>query len=454
MMRVDITKVFFIILSACILRILFDFINSLEIHYEEAQYWVWSQNPSLSYLTKGPFIAQAIAISEWFFGYSYLGLKFLSICAYVGTAIIIGICSYLVNKNKTAFYSGVLFTLFSPGIFALGGIATTDIFLFFFWSICLLGYIKFLKTKNQKWFYLIAIGIGLGALTKLSIILFPVSVLIYFAISEYKSYFRSATLYKSMLVALILGLPILIWNYQNNWVTIQHEFGHLISNNPSTNPEVLFFAFLITVPSVLFVLNKNFYEFIQAKLVRSLLIPTLIVFIFFVFKSFAGKIQLNWSIPLFITFIPLVSAFLPKAKFKYFILNLFGIMLLFIFSNLNFSKTLVTNDPMHALRGWETEINQLFRDEPYDIIVSNDYKLLSISAYYLNDSQNLFLDSPKDSRLTYYDVWDKKINKDDLILYVSYSNKPIVDQSLDCTFLNEVKNNLRKQLTLYTCKKL
>ena len=109
---------------------------------------------------------------------------------------------------------------------------------------------------------------------------------------------------------------------------------------------------------------------------------------------------------------------------------------------------------MHALRGWETEINQLFRDEPYDIIVSNDYKLLSISAYYLNDSQNLFLDSPKDSRLTYYDVWDKKINKDDLILYVSYSNKPIVDQSLDCTFLNEVKNNLRKQLTLYTCKKL
>ena len=104
------------------------------------QYWVWSQNPSLSYLTKGPFIAQAIALSEWIFGYSYLGLKFLSICAYVGTAIIIGICSYLVNKNKTAFYSGVLFTLFSPGIFALGGIATTDIFLFFsglyvFWDI-------------------------------------------------------------------------------------------------------------------------------------------------------------------------------------------------------------------------------------------------------------------------------------------------------------------------------
>ena len=148
-------------------------------------------------------------------------------------------------------YLGVLFTLFSPAIFALGGVATTDIFIFLFWSLCLMGYIKFLKTKNEKWFYLIGFGVGFGVLTKLSIILFPLSDLIYFAVSEYRIYFRSVTLYKAMLVALILGLPILIWNYQNNWVSVQHEFGHLVSDNPTTNPEVLFFTLLITIPSVL-----------------------------------------------------------------------------------------------------------------------------------------------------------------------------------------------------------
>ena len=236
-------------------------------------------------------------------------------CLSGGTAIIIGVCSYLISKEKTAFYLGVLFTLSSPAIFALGGIASTDIYLFLFWSVCLLGYIKFLETKDEKWFYLIAIGIGFGTLTKLSIILFPLSVLIYFALSEFRTYFGSATLYKSMLVAFFLGLPILIWNYQNNWVTVQHEVGHLVSDNPTTNPEVLFFAFLITIPSALLVLNKSFYQFMQGKLVRSILIPTLFVLIFFLFKSIAGKIQLNWSIPLFITLIPIVSAFLSKIKF-------------------------------------------------------------------------------------------------------------------------------------------
>ena len=69
-----------------------------------------------------------------------------------------------------------------------------------------------------------------------------------------------------MLVALTsLGLPILIWNYQNDWVSVQHEFGHLVSDNPTTNPEVLFFTLLITIPSVLFVLNKKFYQFTQGN---------------------------------------------------------------------------------------------------------------------------------------------------------------------------------------------
>ena len=55
---------------------------------------------SLSYSTKGPFIAKAIAISEWIFGHGYLGLKFLSFDAYAATAIVLGVCSYLISQEK------------------------------------------------------------------------------------------------------------------------------------------------------------------------------------------------------------------------------------------------------------------------------------------------------------------------------------------------------------------
>ncbi|MBT10208.1 MAG: hypothetical protein CMD63_02965, partial [Gammaproteobacteria bacterium] len=91
-MKSEIKNLLLIIFTALTLRVLFDVVNGIDIHYEEAQYWVWSQNSSLSYLTKGPFIAKAIAISEWVFGHGYLGLKFLSFDAYAATAIVLGVC--------------------------------------------------------------------------------------------------------------------------------------------------------------------------------------------------------------------------------------------------------------------------------------------------------------------------------------------------------------------------
>ena len=81
-------------------RIAYDFLNGIEYHYEEAQYWVWSQNPSLSYLTKGPFVASIISLSNSIFGQSYLGLKFFSLLAYAGTIIFISYSSIALNKDK------------------------------------------------------------------------------------------------------------------------------------------------------------------------------------------------------------------------------------------------------------------------------------------------------------------------------------------------------------------
>ena len=73
-----------IISLVVIFRVFFDVINEIETHYEEAQYWVWSQNPSLSYLSKGPLIANAISVSNFIFGQTYLGLKFFSYLALIG----------------------------------------------------------------------------------------------------------------------------------------------------------------------------------------------------------------------------------------------------------------------------------------------------------------------------------------------------------------------------------
>ena len=46
----------FSVIAILFARVVFDVINQIEVHFDEAQYWVWSQNLSLSYLSKGPLV--------------------------------------------------------------------------------------------------------------------------------------------------------------------------------------------------------------------------------------------------------------------------------------------------------------------------------------------------------------------------------------------------------------
>ena len=96
----------------------------------------------------------------------------------------------------------------------------------------------FFKDRNERWFYVIGVTTGLGILAKLTMILLPVSILIYFLATDLRKYFFNIHIYLSALVTVIICSPILIWNSKNDWVTIFHEINHLVSENLLFNPEV------------------------------------------------------------------------------------------------------------------------------------------------------------------------------------------------------------------------
>ena len=170
--------------------------------------------------------------------------------AYVGTIIFIAYSSIALKKDKNIGTTALLITGLSPALFFLGGVASTDAYLFFFWSLVLFGYIKFTLNKDVRWFYFIALATGLGLLTKLSMALLPISILIYFLFTEYRKYFYSIHLYFSALLAILIASPIVIWNMDNDWLTLSHEMGHLVSATPSNNPEILLMTCLLyTSPS-------------------------------------------------------------------------------------------------------------------------------------------------------------------------------------------------------------
>ena len=438
-------------LSLISFRVAYDLINGIEYHYEEAQYWVWSQNLSLSYLTKGPFVASIISFSNSIFGKSYLGLKFFSLLAYIGTIIFISCSSLALNKDKNIGATALIITGLSPAVFFLGGVASTDIYLFFFWSLALFGYIKFTLNKDVRWFYFIALATGLGLLTKLSMALLPISILIYFLFTEYRKYFCSIHLYSSALFAILIASPIVIWNIENDWLTLSHEMEHLVSGTSNNNPEILLMTMVFTVPSAVFLFMRDIRAKFFSKENSFLLIPFLIMFSFFLLKSFSGKIQLNWTIPLFLTLLPLLAYAVNNKTKSVIVLSFFILSPIFLISNKQISSLLSDNDPLHPMRGWNQTYEYLFKDETYNLLSSSDYKLLSTAAYFLGEAKMLRLEADANRRLAHYDLWNRGEDIKQNILHITYSDKLPKSDSMNCVFLRSSDILPRKRISLYNC---
>ena len=104
-------------------------------------------------------------------------------------------------------------------------------------------------------------------------------------------------------------------------------------------------------------------------------------------KSFSGKIQLNWTIPLFLTLIPLLSYAVNNKTKSVIALSFFILSPIFLLSNKQISSLFSDNDPLHPMRGWNQTYEHLFKDQTYNLLSSSDYKLLSTAAYFLGEAK-------------------------------------------------------------------
>lgn len=82
--------------------------------------------------------------------------------------------------------------------------------------------VRYINSSGTRWLYALAVAIALGFYNKYNIV-FPVfSLLAAIALTEYRRIFQTKALWQAFALCLILILPNLIWQYQNDFPVIQH----------------------------------------------------------------------------------------------------------------------------------------------------------------------------------------------------------------------------------------
>jgi Dolichyl-phosphate-mannose-protein mannosyltransferase len=206
----------------------------LDLAPDEAHYWDWSRHLDWSYYSKGPLVAYLIRFSvaiagswsESLTGSQMLAVRLPAIAC--GSLLLIAL--YLLTSQalgREDLAAGVVAAALAMPVLAAGSsLMTIDAPYTCCWGWALvLGYGAVFRGVRWAW-PLAGIVVGLGILAKYTMILWVPSLgLFLLTNSEQRRHLCQPGFWIMTGVAAICCLPIVIWNFQNDWVGFRHLQG-------------------------------------------------------------------------------------------------------------------------------------------------------------------------------------------------------------------------------------
>lgn len=302
-------KYIFILVAISLLIKLFC-IGSNDLLVEEAYYWNYSAHLDFSYLDHPPMIALLIRLSTYIFGINEFGVRFPSIICWILSALFSFKLTELIKPNA-GFYAVFLLAIL-PFFFIHSLVITPDVPLIVCWSAALFYLYKALVLNHKTAWYIAGVWLGLGMLSKYTIVLLGPATLLYLIfVPEARKWFGRKEPYACLLITVTLFTPVIYWNAMHEWASFAFQSTRRLQAAFSFSFHELlglFLAFLTPVGVLGFCalfrtqsLDKNKISLKSAYFLRIFILVPLLVFSLF---SFSHEIKFNWIGPGLLAIIP------------------------------------------------------------------------------------------------------------------------------------------------------
>ncbi len=276
----------------------------LPLSFDEAYYWVWSMFPQLSYYDHPGFVSWLLKLGEplqnWAGAVRFPAVIFGHFFIFIWYRILNIIKKERGDEGIDNYTIVGLFCLFllCP-VLGFGQIVVTpDLPLVVFWSVSILYLIQMIQRPSRWSYSMLGSMLGLGFCSKYHIVLFLISLL--FLILASKE-LRSKVILKyvpfTVFFGLVFSLPVLIWNYQNNFISFKYQLAHGLSNTRSYELgwtlEYIFGQLLIGSPMIYwFFFKRRAKNLFEIVLYWFAVVPL----VFFFMSTFKSSTEPNWPV--------------------------------------------------------------------------------------------------------------------------------------------------------------
>lgn len=349
-----------------------------DIYFDEAYYWTWSKHLAASYFDHPPLIAWAIAL---------LGIRGTSLLAGLGTTALIFLFARDLHRDpQSGVRAAALWSVLPAGVLA-GFLATPDSLLLLFWAATLWA------LWRKQWL-VAGVLAGLAFLSKYNAVLLgPIVLLVCLRERRFPK-----GLWLTLLAALLVGAPVILWNAAHDWVGFEFQLKHGLGGRGgfASLGEFLGGQFAMAGPVllVLAVIYAVRGERDQALLRTAIWVPL----VFFGIAAFRTRGEANWAAMAYVAAcVGLVNRdgkALKAAGVTGALICVLGAVHL-LFAPIELKRDV----PLRRVQGW-SELAQL-KDRKVEAIYAPSYQLASEAAYYAH----LPADVLASYRKSQYDVW-------------------------------------------------
>ena len=293
------------LIAITLLRVIYLMIFPLSLVGDEAYYWEWGRRPDLGYYSKPPWIGWQMGIVHWFGGNSAFWIRLPATLFGSGLLAATYFLGQSMYGNQVGLFAMLLLAL-TPASTVAALISTIDPPLLFFWSMAMLAFWKvFYQKGGPGWAIVLILCLGLGSLAKQMMLIFPLLGLIVLIVDLEKwPYLRNWKLWTGWIVTLLFLIPPVMWNVQNDWITVEHTGHHFQSGGVSALKQVgRFFEFIIAETFILspvlyfaglFLLWKSAKHLNESPQTRFLWIFSAPAILIFFILAMRQRVNPNW----------------------------------------------------------------------------------------------------------------------------------------------------------------
>src|SRR5437868_5314789 len=196
----------------------------IDLRTDEAYYWTWSKESVLSFLDHPPMIAWFIRFGTAIFGDTNFGVRFAGILAMLVTQLLLADIVRRVTHNvravvlalllpEAALYYGLLMAKVAPDT------ALIPFAMAMLWSL-----VRLAQSDDGRWWLAAGLFAGLSALSKFTAIMLLPAVIAFALVPDWRGrWLRSPYPYLAALIAIVVFLPVLIWNAQHDWASFRFQ---------------------------------------------------------------------------------------------------------------------------------------------------------------------------------------------------------------------------------------